>query len=475
MSLWVFADIHAWWLRPLRFGRIAFLAGLMGLAVGAASAEPLDDAGMTLRYQQRSRYEYLDAVPRLGVKPTDRALALQTSVFVEGGQGKVRFLGEVMDVRTELNDAGSYLTTTHVNALEPLQSYLTWNASGFLAAGSTSALKAGRFTMDLGRRRLIARSGFRNSVNTFSGLDWTWDGGNGRGARAFVVAPMRILPTEKAALLENDPELDHGNRGTVLRGAVYQFPPWATRERLELYWVELNQSGRPGNDAPPRDLDSVSFRVWRPSIAGTWSYEVEAVLQQGKSSVTVAGVTRRGLEHDAEFYHAELGYTFASRLSPVVLLQYDRASGDRDPYDDQDEGYDTLYGERRFDFAPQGIYGLFARGNLRAPGVRVTFVPWRGWQAMFSYRSFALDQARDAWSGVGLRDLTGRAGRQIGRQLEGSLTWSVVDERLAFETGFAQLWAGEFFRETVGAGFRGNPTYVYTMVTTKFGGRHRVP
>jgi len=462
-------------LRLSGYRRIALFAGLVNLTVTVACAQSNDGSGISLRYQQRSRYEYLDAVPRTGVKPTDRALALQTSVFVEGGQGNVRFFGEVMDVRSELNDAESYLNTTHVNALEPIQSYVNWKASSFLLDGSTSSLKAGRFTIDVGRRRLVARSGFRNSVTSFSGLDWNWEAADGRSARAFVVVPMRILPTSKIALLENDQALDHGNRGTVLRGAVYRFPVWATSERLELYWVELHQSRRPGNDAPPRDLDSLSFRVWRPTVAGKWNYEVEAVLQRGESSTTVAGVTRSGLQHDAEFYHAEIGYAFASKMSPVLLLQYDRASGDRNPYDNRDEGYDTLYGERRFDFAPQGIYGLFARGNLRAPGVRITFVPWRRWQTMFSYRSFALDQARDAWSGVGLRDLTGGAGRQIGRQLEGSFTWSVVDNRLAFETGFAQFWAGRFFRETAGAGFRGNPSYFYTMVTTRFGGRDRSP
>jgi hypothetical protein len=103
----------------------------------------------------------------------------------------------------------------------------------------------------------------------------------------------------------------------------------------------------------------------------------------------------------------------------------------------------------------------------------LTFVPWQHWQAMFSYRSYALDSARDAWSGIGLRDLTGQAGRQIGRQLEGSFTWNAIANRLTLETGFAQLWAGPFFRKTAGAGFRGDPTFVYLMMTTNFGGRDR--
>ncbi len=69
--------------------------------------------------------------------------------------------------------------------------------------------------------------------------------------------------------------------------------------------------------------------------------------------------------------------------------------------------------------------------------------------------------------------MTGQTSRTIGRQLEGSFTWNIAPNRLAFENGFAHLWAGPFFRDTTGAGFRGNPMYVYTMVTKRFGGREQ--
>ena len=149
------------------------------------------------------------------------------------------------------------------------------------------------------------------------------------------------------------------------------------------------------------------------------------------------------------------------------MLQFDSASGDEDPFDGRNEGFDTLYGERRFDFAPQGIWGLFARGNLRTPGVRMTFAPQPRWQAMLSYRKFELDSATDAWSGVGLRDLTGQAGRSLGRQLEGSFTWTAIRDRLTVETGVAHLWAGRFLRETAQP-FHGDPAYFYLVLTTTF-------
>jgi hypothetical protein len=432
-----------------------------------------DPPAVSLRVQQRSRYQVIDNSPRLNTSASDQALELQTSLFVEAGRGNVRFNGELFDARTELNDAQSFLSTNHVDALEPLQANVSWNFSGLLRPGYTGSLKVGRFTTDVGRRRFVSRSTTRNTITSYTGAEWRWRAPDGRNAQVFWGVPMRTLPSAKPSLLENDHELDLGNRGTSLRGAYYQLAPWKYRDRLEVYWFGLDQPNRPNNDALPRHFDSVGFRSFRPSSAGKWSYEVEAVKQHGTSSATVGSVTRRGLVHDAGFYHWEFGYTFASKLAPVVLLQYDRASGDKDPFDGRNETFDSLFGERRFDFVPQGLYTLFARSNLRTPGLRITFGPAPRLQAMFSYRSYSLDSVRDAWSGIGYRDVTGQAGRYVGRQLEGSFTWRAIPNRLTFESGFAQLTAGRFFHETAGAAFRGNPVYVYTMLTTTFGSRDR--
>ena len=450
---------------------VALLALVGGMSAQAQSAD--DTPLVVLRFQQRSRLESINDSPRANVASSDQALEMQTSMFVDVGRGKVRFSGELQDARTELNDSSSLISTSFVNTLEPLQANLTWNFSDMLDEGHAGSLKVGRFTLDVGARRLMARSANRNTMSSFTGVDWQWRGADGRNARVFAVVPMRILPTDRTSLLANDDELDRGNRNTTFRGAFYQFPALKSRDLFEVYWAGIDQGNRPQNDALARDFDSIGFRASRPTTSGKWSYEVEAVLQYGKSSATAAGVTRRGLDHDAEFYHAEFGYAFSSKLSPVLLVQYDRASGDRDPSDGRDEGYDTLFGERRSDFGPLGIYALFARGNLRTAGVRLTFVPWQRWKATFSYRKYELDSTRDAWSGIGLRDLTGQAGRSIGRQLEGIFTWNAIPKRLTFEAAFAKLWAGRFFRQTEGAGFRGDPTFIYFMTTTNFGGRDR--
>jgi len=459
------------------FKRTAIASGLAALiawsfqfpafAQGQADA---DQPRVRLRWQQRARYESLEDQFRPGaaLSSSDVALALQTSLFVDAGRGRVQFHGEIMDSRHELNDEGSLVNTTMINALEPLQAYASVSFADFLQDGSQSTLKAGRFTMDVGRRRFLSRAGYRNTVNSFAGLDWQWRGKDGRNARAFVVDPMRILPSDRDGLLDNEFELDRGNRDTHFAGLFYQFKPLASRDRLELYWYGLDQGDRPNNDALPRDIDSYGFRAWRPTAKGMWSYEIETLWQTGTSSATAAGVVRRDLDHDASFYHWEFGYAFDAGWSPVLLLQYDDASGDADPFDGVNGGFDTLFGERRFDFNPQGIYGAFVRGNLRTPGLRLTTNPKPRWQTMLSYRKYDLEEERDAWTGIGWRDLTGQAGSSVGRHLEGSFTWSAIKDRLTVEAGFAYLSAGRFFLETSGGAFRGNPSYFYAVMTTTF-------
>jgi hypothetical protein len=441
---------------------------VLGGFVPAAAQEPSGDEGkIRVRVVQRSRLSTIENQFRPELDGADHALELQTSLFVDAGRGAVTFHGELMDARTVLNDAGSFLNNTLVNTLEPLQTYVAWDFANFIQAGSASTLKAGRFTMDLGRRRLIARSGFRNTISSFAGLDWQWRGSDGRNARAFHVVPMRILPIARNALLDNQQMLDRANRDTRFSGAYYQFPANPGGGRSEVFWLDLDQASRPQNDGV-RDFTTVGFRVFRPSAPGIWSYEFETHLQSGRSTATAANVVRRNLDHRAYFQHLEIGYSFEGSWKPTMLLQYDYGSGDRDPFDGDNEQFDPLFGERRFDFAPQGIYGAFARGNLETPGVRVTLSPSMRWQAMASYRSFRLAAERDVWTNVGLRDLSGQAGDSISRQLEGTLTWDAIRDRMRVEFGFAHMWMGRFPRQVLGTDFRGDPSYLYTTITTSF-------
>jgi len=432
----------------------------MALAGAPTAAAQTDQATFAFRGTQRTRYEALDPQFRSGFDDSDEALALQTTLVFDWQRGAVQVAGEIMDSRVYLNDEQSFANGTTTNTLEPIQAYVAWRRA-------RSTVRVGRVTQDLGKRRFVARNRYRNTVASFTGIDWFWSGDDGRTARVFYWLPMRLLPNDLASVLDNELELDRAARQSSFSGLFYEFPRFANGHRLEayLYDFELDVGADPATLA---DHTSVGARVYRAPEAGEWNYEVEAVLQHGESGGTVAGVARHDLDHRAAFLHLEIGYAFDRPWAPNLLLQYDHATGDEDPDDGHSERYTTLFGARRFDFGPTGIYGIAARSNIDSPGIRLTFRPAERWQGMFSYRSLRLAAARDGWIGSGWRDTSGAAGRSIGRHLEGSFTWSAIPERLSVETGFGRLWAGRFAEHTAGAAFRGDPQYFYAATTFNF-------
>jgi hypothetical protein len=368
-------------------------------------------------------------------------------------------VGEIADARGELNDEDS-LTSGVVNTLEPLQTYVAWRFAGIPPAAGESSVRVGRMGIDVGKRRLLARSNFRHAVASFTGADWEWRGADGMRARAFYLVPMRILPATRDEMLDNDQELDRGARDAALWGA------YTSRRRPIAHSSATCSISMPRTtgEALALDLRTYTLRVFRPVARGGWNYEVEGGTQRGVS----AGAAGVALDHEAYYAHAEIGYSFDVPWTPNLLLQYDRASGDADPTDTRNERFNPLFGERRFDFGPTSIYGSFQRSNIESVGVRLIYNPAPRWRAMAAYRDFRLASARDAWVGSGWRDATGAAGRALGQQVEASFTFAAIPNRLSVETGFALVDSGRFPEQTAGAAFLGSPHYFYAAVTTTF-------
>lgn len=434
---------------------------LLACACGAAVAvaQP-DEEGLEVRGVQRTRVEALDPQFRAGFSNSDQVVELQTSVALDWRRAAWHVAGELMDARSLGNDEGSFASGALVNTLEPIQAYVAWRHNA-------STLRIGRVTQDLGKRRIIGRNRYRNSINTFTGIDWAWTGDDGSAAHAFYWRPMRVLPSDFASLLDNRRELDRGLRNAFIGGVFYRFPTFVNRHGLEAYYVDAKVEERTDR-AAAYDLATIGARAYREPQAAEWNYEVEAMLQRGDSGGVVGGLARGDLDHQASFVHLEIGYQFAAPGAPNLILQYDRATGDEDPTDLDGERFNTLYGPRRSDFGPTGIYGIANRSNIDSPGLRLTWQPAPRWQTMFAYRSLRLQEARDGWIGSGWRDPSGAAGSSIGRHLEGSFTFDAVPGRVSLETGFAHLAAGRFAEQTAGAAFRGDPQYFYTAVTTSF-------
>lgn len=140
-----------------------------------------------------------------------------------------------------------------------------------------------------------------------------------------------------------------------------------------------------------------------------WDYQAEAAYQHGR-----LGAAR----HNAWFTHLETKYSPTMKWRPGITLQYDYASGTRNPGSGVDGTFDPLFGIRRNDLGPTGIWALSLRPNLNSPSVRLQVTPFKNTEIIVHHHWMYLAQARDQRRGVGLIDPTGKAGRTIGQQTE---------------------------------------------------------
>jgi hypothetical protein len=264
-----------------------------------------------------------------------------------------------------------------------LQLYAGLGANDFLGLHVPAELKVGRFTMDVGHRRLIGRNQFRNTINAFQGFHGTLGNEKDWHLRTFVVRPVLRFETT----------LDKPDADTLFWGLLLgqQRISWL---HTEVYGFVLQEKEQVQSQVGIADEDSirgqrenlntVGVRLFKPRTPQQLDYEVESAWQFGRSSLQTGNPVLTTFAH---FQHVEIGYTFALPGKPHVLLQYDYASGDKDPTDNRNGRFDSLYGVRNFEYGPPGIWGPFFRSNISSPGYQLTINPLTRFQSFFGIAS----------------------------------------------------------------------------------------
>ncbi len=457
--------------RPTRRWLLRALVLLLLLAAAPRPARAAQDVlrlddhlpeRISLRLASRVRYEFLGDTFRRGTRGDADLLVLRTRVHARFRVTTSLSVGaEMIDSRAYLQDLP--VSTGVVNALELLQGYaeldLAW------PAGGTSTLRAGRITMDVGSRRLVARNRFRNTINAFTGIDWRWRGEGSREARAFWTLPVWRRPFLPEDTTDNEIQFDRETGDVQFWGLLYG-DDLPVGHRGEIYLFGLHERDSHRRPTRNRRLFTPGFRVWKPAAKGQLDYTIESILQFGRSRFLIRDTG--DLDHFAHFHHAEVGWSFDAWGSPRLLARFDYASGDRDPDDGRNGRFDWLFGARRFDFGPTSLYGPFFRANLITPGLRLSLTPAASVSSFVDVRGFWLAQKRDAWVGSGLADPTGRSGRYLGTQIELRVRWDVFPGNVRLETGLAHLFAGAFRDDAPGSNGQGDATYVYAQAAVRF-------
>ena len=382
-----------------------------------------------LGIENRTRFESYDHPWRtsqsIGNGSTDPQIALRSRLRVGlGGNGPVRFLFEGQDARAYLDrERGDFRDTTTVNEYDILQllGSLTLNNVG--GSGLRTDVHFGRMTMDFGRRRLIARNDFRNTSNAFDGVHWQIGQDKTWRFRAFFVEPV----------IRDEVRLDTQYDKSIFWGTYLESRHirWL---QMDAYYLGLNDQ-RVADIAGHRTYSTFGVRLSKDPAQGEMDYELESAWQTGTRGVT---------NHFAHFQHLDLGYTFDIPWSPRFLIHYDYASGDRKPGDGQDEGFDTLFGARRFEYVPTGTFGPFFRTNLSSPGWRMIVTPSQDWTIQLKQRFWYLAESTDSFGSSGLRDSTGGSGNDLGHDLELRANWA-VSSNMFFDAGYVHWFKGSYF------------------------------
>ena len=128
----------------------------LGLIVAVPAMAAEEEDGFKLSGSVRLRYEAIDGQARAGFNSSDTLTNIRTQILGEYRTGEVRFGVELFDSRAYGADAGTPLSTNEVNALEPVQAYVAADFKDALGRGTKLSMSAGRRTLDLDSRRMVA-------------------------------------------------------------------------------------------------------------------------------------------------------------------------------------------------------------------------------------------------------------------------------------------------------------------------------
>lgn len=415
---------------------------------------------VSLTGTHRIRFENLHHQFRVGKDGGDQVLAFRTLLKAEFEFDRVSLTAEVQDSRAELGDMDSSISTSIVNPIDLLQSYVTVPLGKPESEGIRQTLKVGRFTMDLGGRRLVERTGFGNVIRSFTGVHWERDSAHGNRLRAFFTSPVERRISDD--VLDNSPKLDAELDNVRLAGFLYSSNFGSYGDIAEIYLISMDEVDSTDQRTANRDLNTFGGRIYRGSSPGNIDFQLESAIQVGHSRMSKS--SEEDLDHLAHFHHFEVGFTFEGVNRPRIQLIYDFASGDEDPSDSENGQFTNLYGGRSSDFGPTSIYGPVARANLISPGLRFSSKPREDMSFLCEIRGYWRESSKDNWVKSGASDPSVFSGDHIGTQVRMRTRLDVVPKNVRVEVGGAFLLAGELMKSVN----EENAVYVYVQSTFSF-------
>ncbi len=206
---------------------------------------------------------------------------------------------------------------------------------------------------------------------------------------------------------------------------------------------------------PAQRITTIGTRwVSKKGALANWDYGFEGAYQFG--DVWTGNRTGPSFDQNAFALHFQGGYTWEeASWKPRFGLEYNYASGDKNPADGKSESFFTLFPSN---FAPYGYIDEFAWRNMHNARVQITVQPTKQLSAELSYHAFWLAETTDFWyrnginplrskTAAGLDPRTVNASNFAGQEIDLAFTYKPTDWLTIF-TGYSHFFAGDYLKDT---------------------------
>lgn len=362
---------------------------------------------------------------------------------------------------------------------------------GYFEIGNSKAfpltLKVGRQVLSYGDERLIGAFDWNNIGRTFDAAKLRWEQ-KAWSLDAFastVVVPTRGKYNQSDFLNGNETD-----RGQIFSGLYFSTTALGP-QTIDLYALDLHENtsakyqptakgdtnfvtlglrvkSKPGafahiEPAPAPDGKSVPDGKSAPAVVASkpvgLDYEFEGAFQTGKV---------RGLDLTAFAVHGGLGYTFDVAWLPRLGVEYNYATGDKDPLDGNLETFQNLFPTNHKFY---GQMDVFSWQNMHDLGVIVKAQPIKAVTLKAEYHGFWLANTNDVWyraNGVTavrpLNALARNASNYAGSEADVTAQWT-VNKHLAVEAGYSHFFTGDYLADT---GAHDDADFGYVQATITF-------
>ena len=256
-------------------------------------------------------------------------------------------------------------------------------------------LTIGRQRLSYGGERLIADNRWANFGRSFDAVKLRYQ------ADDFWVDAFASRPVQIKEEVFNDSDAADNFFGVYGSADVFRF------QTTELYFLYRDKKDNqpdldPANRIDPRGtwngpaqrIATVGTR-WESKKGALhgWDYNAEFAVQWG--DVWLSDRSTPALNHRAFAAHAAAGYTFErAAWRPRVGLEYNFASGDRDPFDGDSESFQNLFPSNHDKF---GLMDEFSWRNLHDTRFQLTARPAKPLELQLSYHALWLADTNDYW------------------------------------------------------------------------------